>query len=121
MLYLMPCGKSPLELVHFIADQARRFQRVGTGQLIQRQSHRWLTVERASLIVTLRAKFDFGDVAHSDDPPVGARFQDHRAELVDVGEPAERWSSCIETSAHWAPGVGRFRRPPPARFAAGRR
>ena len=48
-------GKSRLELLHLLADQIGRLQGVGAGQLVDRQGHRGPAVERAGLVVALRA------------------------------------------------------------------
>ena len=68
-----PVGEALLELLHLVADQLGGVQRVGAGQLIDRERHRGLAVERAGLVVVLGAQLDRGHVAQPDDAAAGRR------------------------------------------------
>ena len=75
------------------------FERVGAGQLIDRQGHRRLAVERARLIVAQRAELDLGHVAQAHEAALGVGLEDHVGELLDVDQPAHRAHGELEDLA----------------------
>ena len=82
-----------------LADEPGGLERVRAGALVDREGDRGLAVERAGLVVRLRAELDPGDVAEPDDPAVGVGLEDHVGELLGVGEPAEGAHRVLEDLA----------------------
>ena len=103
-LVIQPVGEARLQLLHLGVDAVGGVQRVGAGQLVDRQRHRRLAVERAGLVVLLRPQLDAGHVAQPDDAG-GLRRR-------SAAEPADRRSGRwpLEPAARPVPaGRGRLR------------
>lgn len=73
--------------------------------MIDGQGHRRPAVKRANLIVTQRAQFDLGDVAHAYQPAGGVCFQHHVGKLVGVGESPKRANRVLKhlPARDWRP------------------
>ncbi len=89
-------GESALHLLHLRADVVRGLQRVGARQLIDRQRHRRLAVERAGLVVPLGTQLDLRHVGQADDSAVSVGLEDRVTELLDIDEPAHRAHRVLE-------------------------
>ena len=90
-----PCSSFILRL-----DAVGRVERVGAGQLKDRQADRRLAVERAARVLVLGAQFDAGHVLADrvTSPPV-PRLDDDVAELLGLVQPAQRGHGVLEVVA----------------------
>ena len=77
-LVIEPVGEAALELPHLGVDAVGGFERIGAGQLVDRDRHRRAAVQGAGLVVLPRAQLDAGHIAQPDDAG-GLR---HRAALA---------------------------------------
>ena len=60
------------------------------GQLINRQRHRRLAVERAGLVVAPSAELDAGHVFEPHQSAPGVGLDDHLGELLGIGQATHR-------------------------------
>ena len=94
ILVLEAWRESALQLLHLIFDGVSHVECVGAREEEDRQSRRRLAVERAGLVILLRAEFDPADVTHVDNrvgrAALRAGLEDDVAELLLRFEPAER-------------------------------
>ena len=110
-------GKTLLEFCHEFEHGLFIIERVGVGQLVNRQDRRRLAVQFADDVVKLRAEFHAGDVFQAHDRAVRIFADDDVAKFFLGNEPALRGDGIGEflpvrrrRAAHQPGGIGRILR-----------
>ena len=85
-----------LQLLHLRLDAGRRIEHVRAGQLEDAHSDRRHVVEVVADVLALRPQFEPRHVAQSGDLPVGPGLQHDLAELLRLGEAAQRGHGVLE-------------------------
>ncbi len=91
-----PLRKAALEIFHLLPHLPRHLERVGAGQLVDRQRHGRLPVEPAGLIVALGAQLDAGHVLQPHESTGRLALEDHLGELFRIGQAAHRADGELE-------------------------